>query len=267
MITIEWKGKIGYGDIISPLCYAHNIAQKNCDDVTLHMHWKHKRGELYKPEDKDTLDGRLKFLWSICKPVPYHKVHLKQTFNDDISWNHTNYDDQSEFHNLWWSRIKNLDVGKPYVVMNTTAGHKEQFSDYDPDKQWKDPVGLDKWLQIETLIKTEWGFDVVHSDYTDSIGEAVDKYRKAFLAIGYHGSTAWVARYLRVPMVLFSTKKITKSAFPWALVKSKYEEGDLLKMNPHEIRNKGTQRIRELEKQIDIYLNTPNIHRLRGKRT
>ena len=31
------------------------------------------------------------------------------------------------------SRIKNLDVGKPYVVMNTTAGHKEQFSDYDPD--------------------------------------------------------------------------------------------------------------------------------------
>ena len=51
MITINWKGKIGYGDIISPLCYAHNIAQKNCDDVTLHMHWMHKRGEKFKPED------------------------------------------------------------------------------------------------------------------------------------------------------------------------------------------------------------------------
>ena len=51
MITIEWKGKIGYGDIISPLCYAHNISQMNCQDVTLHVHWMHKRGEKYKEED------------------------------------------------------------------------------------------------------------------------------------------------------------------------------------------------------------------------
>lgn len=267
MITIDWKGKIGYGDIISPLCYAHNIAQKNCDDVTLHMHWMHKRGEKYKVEDKDTLDARLKYLWSICKPIPYHKVHLKQSFDKDLGYNHTNYDDESEFHNLWFSRIKNLDVARPYVVMNTTAGHKEQFEDYDPGKQWKDPVGLDKWDKIENLIKTEWGMDVLHSDYTDSVTESVDKYKKAFLAVGYHGSTAWVARYLRVPMLLYSTKKITKSAFPWALVKNKYEEGDFLKINPHDLRRKGIERIRELEKQIDIYLNTPNIHRLRGKRT
>ena len=267
MITIEWKGKIGYGDIISPLCYAHNVAQKNCDDVTLHVHWTHKRGEKYKPEDKDTLDSRLKYLWSICQPIPYHKVHLKQSFGTDITWNHTNYDDESEFHNLWWSRIKNLDVAKPYVVMNTTQGHKEQFEEYDPGKQWKDPVGVDKWQQVESHIKTVWGFDVLHCDYTDSVTEAVDKYKKAFLAVGYHGSTAWVARYLRVPMLIYSTKKITKSAFPWALVKNKYEEGDFTKINPHELRRKGIERIRELEKQIDIYLNTPNIHRLRGKRT
>ena len=68
-------------------------------------------------------------------------------------------------------------------------------------------------------------------------------------------------------MLIYSTKKITKSAFPWALVKNKYEEGDFTKINPHELRRKGIERIRELEKQIDIYLNTPNIHRLRGKRT
>ena len=59
MITIEWKGKIGYGDIVSPLCYAHNIAQKNCQDVTLYVHWMHKRGEKFKEEDTQTIDERL----------------------------------------------------------------------------------------------------------------------------------------------------------------------------------------------------------------
>ena len=267
MITINWKGKIGYGDIISPLCYAHNMAQKNCDDVTLHMHWMHKRGEKFKPEDADTLDSRFKYLWSICKPVNYHQVHLKQSFGKEIDYNHSNYDPESNYHNLWWSRIKNLTISKPYVVLNTTASHKEQFEDYDPGKQWKDPVGLDKWRQIENLIQTKWGMDVVHCDYTDAIGDAVDKYKKAFLAVGYHGSTAWIARYVRTPMLLYSTKKITKSAFPWALVKSKYEHGDFEAINPYEIREKGVARIRELEKQLEIYLNTPNIHRLRGKRT
>ena len=31
--------------------------------------------------------------------------------------------------------------------------------------------------------------------------------------------------------------------------------------------SKGINRIKELEKQLDLHLNTPNIHRLRGKRT
>jgi hypothetical protein len=81
MITIEWKGKIGYGDIISPLCYAHNVARKNCDDVTLHMHWKHKRGEKYKPEDLDTLDSRMKALWAICNPIPYPQAIVRYQYN------------------------------------------------------------------------------------------------------------------------------------------------------------------------------------------
>ncbi len=93
MITIEWKGKIGYGDIISPLCYAHNISQMNCQDDTLHVHWMHNRGEKYKEEDPETLDERFKYLWSICKPINYLKVHLTQSYSTKIKWNHTNYDD------------------------------------------------------------------------------------------------------------------------------------------------------------------------------
>ena len=109
--------------------------------------------------------------------------------------------------------------------------------------------------------------DVVHANYTDSVQDVVDKYRKAFLAVGYHGSTAWIARYLGTPMILFSKKKITKQAFPWALVKTTYEKSDMEAINPYEVRAKGISRIKELEKQLDLHLNTPNLHRLRGKRT
>ena len=45
LVKIDWKGKIGYGDIISPICYAHSMAQKNCCDVELIFHWPHKKGK------------------------------------------------------------------------------------------------------------------------------------------------------------------------------------------------------------------------------
>ena len=38
-VEIDWKGKIGYGDIVSPICYAHNVAQKNTCDVDLNFYF------------------------------------------------------------------------------------------------------------------------------------------------------------------------------------------------------------------------------------
>ena len=269
MISIEWKGKIGYGDIISPLGYAHNVAQKNCDDVMLHLKWMHKRWEKFKDEDPETLDARFKYLFSIIRPVHYHKVHLVQTFNNDIKWNHTNYFDDSAFHNLWFSKIRNLDNGltRPYVVMNTTQTHKQQFSEYDEGKQWKDPVGIDGYRHLEDVIRQHWNMEVYHADYTMEVREVVDLYKKAVLAIGYHGSTIWCARFVGCPMIIFSDKKITKRAFPWAMVKNKLEPQEFINMNPYEIRKKGIARRTEIEKQLESYLNVPNLHRFRGERT
>ena len=45
LLRIEWKGRIGYGDIISPICYAHVMAQKNHCDVELLFHWSEKKGQ------------------------------------------------------------------------------------------------------------------------------------------------------------------------------------------------------------------------------
>jgi|TARA_R110002073_G_scaffold16573_3_gene63399 hypothetical protein len=269
MIEIQWKGKIGYGDIISPLCYAHNVAQKNCDDVLLHMRWTHKRWEKFKEEDPETLDTRFKELWSICRPIHYHKVHIKQSFNQDLDWNHTNYFDDSAFHNIWFSRVRNQEIrlARPYVVMNTTQNHKQQFQEYDEGKQWKDPVGIDGFRQMEDVIHQKWNMDVHQVDYTQPISQVIDLYRKASLAIGYHGSTMWVARYVGCPMLVYSTKKVTKRAFPWAVVKGKYEQVEFQNINPQELRKKSIARRTEIEKQLEVYLNVPNLHRFRGKRT
>jgi len=109
--------------------------------------------------------------------------------------------------------------------------------------------------------------DVYHVNYTNPVREVIDLYRKAFMAVGYHGSTLWAARYIGVPIIAFSQKKITKQAFPWALVKSKYDDADFLNIDPYEIRKKAKLRIRQLEQQHEFYINTPNLHRLRGERT
>jgi carbamoyltransferase len=44
-MIIEWKGKIGYGDIVSPLCYAHNQSEIIGKLVNLQFYWPHETVE------------------------------------------------------------------------------------------------------------------------------------------------------------------------------------------------------------------------------
>jgi hypothetical protein len=152
--------------------------------------------------------------------------------------------------------------------MNTTANHQQTLEDYGgKSKTWKDPVGLVKWHALEDQITKEWGMEVKHVDYSTPIKDAVDIYKKCFMAIGYHGSTMWLARYLRCPMLIYSGKKVTAKSFQWAIVENKLEIKNLISKNPLELRNKSLDRLGELNVQFEQYLNIPNLHRLRGKRT
>ena len=92
-------------------------------------------------------------------------------------------------------------------------------------------------------------------------------YRKCTLAIGYHGSTMWVARYEGCPMLIYSKKKITAKSFQWAIVKDILEMRELINKNPYQLRERSLNRLGELDVQFEQYLNIPNLHRLRGKRT
>jgi len=109
--------------------------------------------------------------------------------------------------------------------------------------------------------------EVKYADYGTPIHELIDMYSKCVLAIGYHGSTMWVARYLGCPMLIYSKKKITSKSFQWAIVKDKLEMRELLNKNPYQLRERSLNRLGELNVQFEQYLNIPNLHRLRGKRT
>ena len=268
ILRIDWKGKIGYGDIVSPICYAHAMAQKNCCNVELIFHCPHKKGEKYKSEDAESLDHRARYLAAMASPINYHQVKINHKFESKLDCNHTNYDDSDSFHNFWYSRVKNLAVSKKYIAMNTTATHQQTLEEYGgKSKTWKDPVGLIKWQGLEEQIVSKWGMEVKHVGYETPIEEVIDIYRKCFMAIGYHGSTMWIARYLRCPMLIYSMRKQTARSFQWATVSDKLEIKDLISKNPYELREKSLDRLGELNGQFEQYLNIPNIHRLRGKRT
>ena len=156
VVKIDWKGKIGYGDIVSPICYAHSMAQKNCCDVELIFHWPHKKGMKYKPEDPESLDQRAKHLAKIASPINYHQVKINHKYESKLDFNHINYDDSDMFHNFWHARIRNMTNSKPYIAMNTTATHKQTLEEYGgKSKTWKDPAGLVKWQQLEQEINSK----------------------------------------------------------------------------------------------------------------
>ena len=268
ILRIDWKGKIGYGDVVSPICYAHAMAQKNCCDVELKFHWPHKKGEKYKIEDPESLDYRTRYLASIVNPINYHQVKINHKFESKLDYNHSNYDDSDSFHNFWYSRVQNLENSKSFIALNTTATHKQQLEEYGgKSKTWKDPAGLEKWQILEEQITSKWGLDVKRVGYETPIADVIDIYRKCLLAIGYHGSTMWVARYLRCPMIIYSMRKQTAKSFQWATVSNKLEVKELINKNPYELRERSLKRLGELNVQFEQYLNIPNIHRLRGKRT
>ena len=76
-IVINWKGKIGYGDIVSPICYAHNMAEKNSCDVVLRFHWKQKEKKLYKQQDNEYIQDWVDYIANHTKPVNFWDVKIE----------------------------------------------------------------------------------------------------------------------------------------------------------------------------------------------
>lgn len=204
-IKIDWLGKIGYGDICSPIAYAHNLSDKLDEHVRLVFHWSHSQGVRTYSEDPETIDDRASRIFELMRPA---NASLKHVYNSSMIFDednpHTNYRFYYDAHNHWWSTVTHKCTSNRIVICPPT----ENMIPFSRNKAWKDPLG-EKWISIIEHLDA----DVV--SYRTPMNELIQKLLDCRLFMGYHGSCAWVARHLRVPMVLFSkNQNITRKMFP-----------------------------------------------------
>lgn len=223
MIDIQWKGKIGYGDVVSPICYAHNLSKHLEQKVKLTFRWDHGPEHKVAERDPETLPARATFLHSIAEKEGTD-VELVHSYNDPLDINHTNYDwsvvGKDQYHNFWltdneyrWRPFK----GK-YIVLNTTLGNIQTLKEYG--KSWKDPLGSN-WEQVVDCLRYQHKQPFVEVDYRTPVAELVDLLVNARGFIGYHGTAAWVSRYIGTPTVLVAEgSTLTYNSFPTARVRN-----------------------------------------------
>lgn len=210
---IKWRGKIGYGDIISPICFAHNQAIRTQENITLKFYFEHTLGQKFKDSDAETINDRVAFITN--NTVSSGKVEVEQVYNYTLKVNHTNYFDHPiSYHNLGFSEAYAWKGNSDHIAVIPSTKNKKQFSDYATGKMWKDTMS-GNWDNYINALSLEHSVEQIH--YETPIKEASEILASAKFVIGYHGSAAWLARWIGAPMLLISDKKFTEEVFPWCI--------------------------------------------------
>lgn len=215
MVNIEWRGKIGYGDIVSPICYAHNLSYKLHTGVNLTFRWQQDAMQKIHPSDPETLWRRADFIYNVSEKKGTD-VKIFHKFEDPLDVNHTNYDWDSvkkdSFHNYWMPKKFNDGSLSDTILVNSTSNNVMSLKKYG--KEWKDPLANQWQFVIDTLSKK---YTVRVVDYRTPIAKLVKLLQGARGFVGYHGTAAWVAKFTHTPSVLFADGgSLTRNAFPYA---------------------------------------------------
>lgn len=219
MIDIQWKGKIGYGDIVSPICYAHNLSHKLQIPVNLTFRWEHGVTQKIHPRDPETLWERASFIDRMCYKGST-QVMVVHRFENPLDINHTNYDwnvvGKDPYHNYWFPSDPNpVKRTSRLIVVNSTEENVVSLKDYG--KSWKDPAA-NYWPDIiKALKKKQYGVEIV--DYRTPINDLIKMLRTASGFVGYHGTAAWPAKFMHTPSILFADGgSLTQNAFSYAII-------------------------------------------------
>ena len=273
-LVINWKGKIGYGDIISPISYCMNLAEKNSTDVKLRFHWDYDAPRKYNDKDSETIQDWIEQTYNFLQKPMFYKMEIEHVWNSKLGYNHNDYDTKNfECHNLRFGTWGHNDGRNGHdnwkkLTMVTSIKHKETWAEYDISKRWKDPLAATPcgfaWPKVGSLIeKRGWSLKYVH--YQDKMSQVVNTMNQCRGVIGYHGAHMWIARMMGLPMIIFSKKPLTEKAFPWCIRFEYYTD-----FNPdsiEELLQMSIDKREKLKEQYEYYLTEPNIHRLRGERT
>jgi len=216
-MIIKWKGKIGYGDIVSPICYAQNKSEVLGKKVTLNFYWGDP--DPLVQENKQRAIELQNFL-------ELDNVEINH-IDEQLLYNHTNYNakpyiKEDVCHNIYFPKIKNNRAEN--IVVCTPLMNKQQLVEYNPGKAWKDGASHDRWIEIYYS-----DFYPTHVDYNTPFEELIEILRTCRYFIGYHGSVAWMARLFGIPMTILShDTKFTQWAFPWSINEPSFTENDVL---------------------------------------
>ena len=215
-MIINWlgSGTDGYGDIISPLCYAQNLHFKTLKPVRLCFYW------LYEKDINDRFDSPHNLLNSI-----YDHFNFDGVLIDNIFLNYSKPPDSivflneplkdiynlSKYHNMSFP-FKMKEQKQKYNVVCTPINNKEGFSIYHKGiRIWKQYYNNQQWIELIHQPNT------IHIDYRIPVEESIDILYNCKMFIGYHGSCSWLARLMGIPMKIYTSDvKISTYIFPWA---------------------------------------------------
>lgn len=253
MLDIQWKGKVGYGDIVSPICYAHNISNKLQMPVNLTFRWEHGPEHKINPRDPETLWERASYIERACYKGST-QVTVFHKFKHPLSINHTNYDwdivGKDDLHNYWFPTKPNKPRSN-LIVVNSTQGNSLSLKDYGKD--WKDPAAS-YWPNIIDRLQQR-GFEIEIVDYRTPVHHLINILRHAKGFVGYHGTAAWPAKFMHVPSVLFANGGgLTSTSFRYAIIEkqaSRWKE--VVDTLEHRLQN-SQQRIDETRKAYKTYM-------------
>lgn len=202
---MNWKllKTAGYGDIVSPLCYAI----RNDLSVDFHMDY----GESYKYEqDPETITERILYICDYLNEN-YH-VDVSFHYNSNLPYKHDVYDikpiqKREESHNMLPKFRTHVEKPVDNIVFCTSKTNSDQLPE---SRKWKDPLSESDWQMLINY------YEPILVDYTTPIDTLFKTIEDCDLFVGYHGSCAWIARLLQKPMLLFSRDHaFTTWAFPW----------------------------------------------------
>ena len=223
MINLKWYAAIGYGDILLPISYAHNLARTLEDDVNIEFLYKESVDYKYNENSKEFLWEQAEYLNSICDKSEMSNVYLTHRFKDTSKIRWSGYDQSllrtAKFHDQWYLGQINPNKKKK-VVIGSTAMNKVPLSVYqNGNKMWK---SSQDWGMLETSLHSiSHVYDIVHIDYTTPLSEAIIHLNEAELFIGYHGGMSWLARFCATPSIVLSNpNSLTNAVFSNAMRRS-----------------------------------------------
>ena len=243
-MIIHWKAKLGYGDFMSPLCYAYNESVRRNEDITLQYMFPNSEEVKYKPEDPETMSERIRFVDAHTdKSDITNRVDIEMDYNIEMpeDYDHTNYEHRSTgLHNLRFSSTYRWKGTGSHVAVITTMKNKNLFFG---ERRWKDPLQGD-WKAYLPRIPNS-----MLIDYETPIEVAAQLISTAQYAVTYHGSAAWLCKWIGIPMVVVTGKDWwSEKVFPWC------ETIEAIPYNMEPLVRRSKEKLDQIETKLDNYL-------------